>query len=64
LRTIKYYNEKKEIKGAGKLSDFLPLDEREWFDDEKAQVLDEGLHTNVEIKLYRETFLLVERAIL
>ena len=40
------------------------MDPRAHLIKEKMQVVDRELNTNFEIKLYRETFLLIERAIL
>lgn len=63
-RIIKEYREEKVIKPAGKLVEFLPFDYREWLEDETAEVIDRALKTNLELKLYHETFVVQERSIL
>jgi hypothetical protein len=46
------------------LVDFLPFDYREWLEDANSDVIDRSLRTNLELKLYYETFVIQERAIL
>ncbi len=63
---IQYYNKSKseiEIRD-GRLADFLKVDPRENNYRKIVDALDDALKVNLEIRMYRETFLLVERSIL
>lgn len=62
---IQYYEDANlKIKAKGKLADFLPFDDRKHLIKETKAIIDDSLKTNLEQKLYRETFLILERAIL
>ena len=63
---IEYYNkDKSEIElPDAKLAFFLKIDPRNHSYRETIQTLEEGLRVNFEIRLFRETFYVIERAIL
>jgi hypothetical protein len=46
------------------LADFLQVDPRQHNYQNVMKALEDGLRVNLEIRMYRETFLLAERAIL
>ena len=47
-----------------KLADFLKIDYRQHGYEETLEAVNDGLQVNFKIKLYRESFLIIERAIL
>ena len=66
MKIINHYEKKKSeiLNKKARLVDFLDMDPRQNLFKETCDVVNSELNVNLEIKLYRETFLLIERAIL
>lgn len=66
MEIIRYHEkEKSEVEiEEGQLVDFLGLDPRKHLEDELKDAMDEGLKWNFMSKLFKESFLLIERGIL
>ena len=65
LQTIREHDQPTEVKrDSAHLADFLEMDTRQHFANQLREVVESALKTNLEVRLFRESFLLLERAIL